>query len=467
LTLRHFPEDFLWGVATSAQQIEGGRSEDGRGDSVWDNYALKEGAIEDGSTPFRACDHYHLWRKDIELLSWLGVGAYRFSTSWSRVMPGGGPPNMAGLDFYDALVDGLLEAGIEPFVTLNHWDMPAELLEPGGWASRGTVPAFVQYARAVTERLGDRVSQWVTHNEPWVIATLGYEEGCHAPGWTDPKKALRAAHHLLLSHGLATRAIRKEAPDARVGIVLNLVPSFPHSDTDEDREAARWFDRFFNTWYLDPVFRGEYPEDGVRDRVRRGHLESEQMPFVEDGDMEIIATPIDVLGVNYYSRAVMKAGPDGEPERAAVVPEDELTEMGWEVYPDGLTDLLVRLKEDYAPGEMYITENGIALPGEEDAAGGIDDDARIAFLRGHLVAAHRAIEAGVPLRGYFHWSLMDNFEWGHGYTKRFGLFHVDFATRERTAKKSAHWYRDTIAANAVEDDEDTGSNTGDGTRRNP
>ncbi|MBD3368268.1 MAG: beta-glucosidase [Candidatus Eisenbacteria bacterium] len=467
MAVHRFPDDFLWGVATSAQQIEGARSEGGRGDSVWDAFALQEGTIEDGSTPFVACDHYHRMREDVGIMAWLGVTSYRFSTSWSRVMPGGTEPNATGLDFYDALVDALLEHGIEPFITLNHWDMPVELLEPGGWSSRGTVPAFVEYARAVAARLGDRVRFWTTHNEPWVVATLGYEDGCHAPGWRDPGAALRAAHHLLLSHGLATEAVRREVADARVGIVLNLVPSFPHSDTDGDREAARWFDSFFNTWYLDPLFRGEYPQDGVRDRVRRGHLESGRLPFVEKGDMETIQTPIDLLGVNYYTRAVMKAGPDGGPERAEPAPGAEFTEMGWEVYPDGLTDLLIRVHEEYAPGPMYVTENGIALPEPDRAGERIEDPRRIAYLRDHLIAAHRAIEAGVPLRGYFHWSLMDNFEWGHGYTKRFGLYHVDFETCERTPKASAHWYRDTIAANAVDDDEETRSSTGDGTRRNP
>jgi len=364
---------------------------------------------------------------------------------------GSGKPNEAGLDFYDTLIDGLLEAGIEPFVTLNHWDMPAGLLDIDGWSSRHTVRTFIDYVEAVTGRLGDRVRQWVTHNEPWCIATLGYEDGCHAPGWKNPQAALRAGHHLLLSHGLATQAIRDAVPDASVGIVLNLVPSYPCSDADGDHDAARWFDRFFNTWYLDPLFRGEYPEDGVRDRVERGHIESSKMPFVEDGDMKTIATPIDVLGVNYYSRAVMKAGPDGEPVRAPVRPESEITEMGWEVYPDGLTDLLVRLHQDYAPGEMYITENGIALPEPAEGPDEIDDARRIAYLRNHLLAAHRAIEAGVPLRGYFHWSLMDNFEWGHGYTKRFGLFRVNFETCERTPKKSAREYREIVAANAVGD----------------
>ncbi|HYW68629.1 MAG TPA: family 1 glycosylhydrolase, partial [bacterium] len=354
-------------------------------------------------------------------------------------------------DFYDELVDGLLAAGIEPFITLNHWDMPVGLMKHGGWASREAVGAFVEYASAVTKRLGDRVRHWATHNEPWCVATLGYEEGCHAPGLTDLPQALLAAHHLLLSHGLAVGVIRANSPEAKVAIVLNLVPSEPASKSDADRDAARQFDGMFNRWYLDPLFRGEYPEDVVADRVRRGHLESDALPFVREGDMATIGAPIDYLGVNYYSRAVMETDADGNVVGVDVVPREELTEMGWEVYPVGLTNLLVRLMRDYDPPEIYITENGIALPDVADAEDRVEDPARISFLRDHLLAAHRAIQAGVPLRGYFHWSLMDNFEWGHGYTKRFGLFRVNFETCERTPKASAEWYRDAIAANAVDD----------------
>jgi beta-glucosidase len=446
-----FPDDFAWGVATSAQQIEGGRREGGRGDSVWDWYATQKGAIEDGSDPFTACDHFHRWRGDIELMQWLGVNAYRFSTSWSRVMRGGaGGPNAAGLDFYDSLVDGLLAAGIEPFLTLNHWGMPIELMEWGGWPSRRTVDAFVAYASAATERLGDRVRFWATHNEPWCIATLGYEEGCHAPGHRSPEEALAAAHHLLVSHGLAMDVIRSKVRDARAGIVLNLSPARPHSDTEEDREAARRFDGLFNRWYLDPIFRGEYPADAIEDRARRGHLRDGRLPFVEKGDMDIVSAPIDYLGVNYYSRTAVAAGPGGDPVGAPLVPREELTEMGWEVYPEGLTDILLRVAADYGPPEIYVTENGIALP-EPREGDVLDDPERVSFLRRHVIAAHRALEQGVPLKGYFHWSLMDNFEWGHGYTKRFGLFRVNFDTCERAPKASARWYRRMIADNEIDD----------------
>lgn len=453
MATHRFPEGFVWGVATSAQQIEGGRNSGGRGDSVWDWYATQDGAIEDGSNPFRACDHYNRWRDDIKLMSWLGIGAYRFSTSWSRIMPGGdGAANATGLDFYDDLVDGLLAAGIEPFITLNHWDMPVELMKQGGWASRETVAAFVEYAAAVTGRLGDRVRHWATHNEPWCVATLGYEEGCHAPGLKDPSDALRSAHHLLLSHGMAVDVIRGNAPGAEAGIVLNLCPASPATDSGADQDAARQFDGLFNRWYLDPIFRGEYPADVVEDRVRRGHLNSGSLPFVESGDMKTIAAPVDFLGVNYYSRAVMEADPNGDPQGVAMVPDDELTEMGWEVYPQGLADTLLRVSSDYGPGSIYITESGVAFPDIADENGRVSDPCRIEFLRGHITAAHRALSAGVPLKGYFVWTLIDNFEWQHGYTKRFGLFRVNFETCERTPKESARWYRDAIAASAVDDE---------------
>jgi beta-glucosidase len=450
--MRRFPNGFLWGVATSALQIEGGQDEGGRGESVWDHYASKHGTIADGANASVACDHYHRWREDIELMKCLGVGAYRFSVAWPRVLPeGGGVPNRAGLDFYDRLVDGLLDAGIRPFVTLNHWDMPQALMSEGGWASRSTVAAFVHYADAVTARLGDRVRSWATHNEPWCIATLGYEQGSHAPGLKSPPDGLRAAHHLLLSHGRALDVIRGNSPGSEVGIVLNLCPAHPATPSQADQDAARQFDGLFNRWYLDPLFRGEYPADVVADRVRMGHLSSGTLPYVQPGDMATIRTPMDFLGVNYYSRAVMKAGPHGNAVGVGVVPDEELTEMGWEIYPRGLTDILLRVHRDYGPRRAYITESGVALPDVADGNGRVSDPRRIEFLRSHFAAAHRAIEDGVPLSGYFVWSLMDNFEWRHAYTKAFGLYRVDYDTCRRTPKESADWYRRTVALNAVDD----------------
>ena len=449
---RDFPEGFLWGAATSAAQIEGGTREGGRGESIWDRFAATPGRIEDGSDPSVACDHYHRWREDVALMKELGLGAYRFSIAWPRVIPTGtGRVNPAGLDFYDALVDGLLAAGIRPFVTLYHWDLPQVLQERGGWSERATGAAFAEYATAVARRLGDRVRDWATHNEPWCIATLGHEHGEHAPGHRDPAESLRVAHHLLLSHAWAAAAIRHEVPGAEVGIVLNLTPATPYSSSGADLDAARQFDGNFNRWYLDPLFRGSYPDDVVRDRVRWGHLAGNEMPFVRDGDLALVAAPLDFLGVNYYSRVVMRAGPEGRPEAVEAVPREELTEMGWEVYPEGLAPLLLRLTREYRVPRIYITENGIACNDPPPVDGRIADGRRIAYVRGHLAAAHEAIAAGVPLHGYFLWSLLDNFEWAHGYTKRFGLYAVDRATGRRVPKESAAWYRGIAAANAVDD----------------
>jgi beta-glucosidase len=452
MSIFHFSDDFIWGVATSAQQIEGAWDRDGRGESIWDRFASVAGNIEDGSRPHSTCRHYDRWQEDLDLIRWLGVGAYRFSTSWSRVMPaGGGTPNPAGLDFYDKLVDALLASKIEPFLTLNHWDMPQALQDRGGWPSRATCGAFAEYTVAVGRKLGDRIRYWATHNEPWCVATLGYEEGAHAPGHRDPQEALCAAHHLLLSHGQAAEILRSEVRNAEVGIVLNFSPGRPASSSDDDRDAARQFDGLFHRWYLDPLFEGRYPADAVADRVRWGQLADEALPFVQDGDLDRIRAPLDYLGVNYYGGTVLTAGPDGRPRAVAAAPREELTEMGWEVRPQGLIESLERLQRDYAVPALYIAENGAAFVDPPPHRRRIADPRRVAYLRDHLVAAHRAIALGVPLRGYFAWSLLDNFEWNNGFTKRFGLFGVDFATGERTRKDSAFWYRDAVAARAVDD----------------
>ncbi len=518
MSIFRFPKDFTWGVATSAQQIEGAWDRDGRGESVWDRFAIEPGTIEDGSRPTSSCRHYDRWQQDVELIQWLEVSAYRFSVGWSRIMPTGhGKPNPAGLDFYDRLVDALLAAGIDPFLTLNHWDMPQGLQDRGGWPARDTCAAFGDYAVAVARRLGDRVRHWTTHNEPWCVATLGYEEGVHAPGHHDPRAALRAAHHLLLSHGQATDIIRHMVPGAEVGIVLNISPGRPATTSKADDDAVRQFDGFFHRWYLDPLFRGRYPDDAIADRVRWGDLANGALPFVQAGDMDQIRAPIDYLGINYYSRTLIEAGPDGRPRALAAGPREALTEMGWAVDPEGLLVALDRIYRDYGSLPLYITENGAAfvdpppaperstehsterstehsterstehstecstersterspkciagdsalsdqtgkppghsagMPSQVDAAGNrISDPRRVAYVRDHLVAAHRALERGIKLRGYFVWSLMDNFEWNNGFTKRFGLFGVDFTTGERTPKDSAFWYRDIVAARAVE-----------------
>jgi len=450
---RHsFPAGFLWGAATSAPQIEGGRNEGGRGDSIWDRFAELPGKIADGSNPDVACDHFHRWHEDIDLMKWLGLGAYRFSIAWPRILPTGtGAVNSVGLDFYDALVDRLLEAGILPFPTLYHWDLPQTLQDRGGWAERDTAEVFVEYATVVTRRLGDRIRHWMTHNEPWCIATLGHEEGHHAPGHRDPAEALRVAHHLLLSHGWATEAMRRDVPGIEVGIVLNHCPAFPATDSEADRDAARWFDGFFNRWYLDPIFRGSYPADAIADRVAQGHLKGHDLPFVKDADLASIATPLDFLGFNYYSRAIMQAGPENRPVAVKTVSPEEFTDMGWEVYPLGLYESLLRVHREYGPSRIYITENGVAYDYPVNPDGRIPDPKRITYLHEHLLAARRAIADGVPLEGYFTWSLLDNFEWGFGYAKRFGLFAVDFETQQRIPKDSAYWYRDVVTTNAVND----------------
>jgi beta-glucosidase len=445
--MKRFSEDFAWGAATSAFQIEGAVHEDGRGESIWDRFTAEPGRISDGSDASVACDHYHRVTEDIDALRWLGVRSYRFSVAWPRVLPlGRGRVNQPGLDFYDRLVDALLAAGIEPFLTLNHWDLPQALQDAGGWPARDTVAAFVDYAAVVMSRLGDRVPRVCTHNEPWCISTLGFGTGEHAPGeraaWP---RALAAAHHLLLSHGLAVDAIRAVAPAAKVGIVLNLVPAEPASDSPADRDACRAFDGSFNRWFLDPLYGRGYPADVIADHQAAGHGD---LSFVHDGDLRAIATPTDYLGVNYYSRAVIRSSAaDNLP--ATVVASDDKTDMGWEVAPAGLLAILRRVHTEYAPGLLYVTENGAAYDTPPDDTGRVRDVLRQRYLWSHFEAAHQAIEEGIPLAGFYLWSLFDNFEWAQGYTKRFGLFWVDYDTQQRLAKDSAHMCRRIIRDNAL------------------
>jgi beta-glucosidase len=454
-----FPKGFVWGAATSAYQIEGAVNEDGRGESIWDRFARSNSRIEDGSTGDVACDHYHLWRQDLVLMNGLGLGAYRFSTAWPRVMPTGrAPVNERGLDFYDRLVDGLLERGIEPFVTLYHWDLPQSLQDEGGWASRATVAAFVDYADAVSRRLGDRVRRWITHNEPWCQSLLGYLEGRHAPGLRDWQAALASAHHLMLSHGIAVQVLRDHSPGSEVGITLNLSPSVPASPSPADVAACNYYDGYMNRWFLDPLHRAQYPEDMVREYVERGHLPKGNghgpLSFVRDGDLEAIAAKTDFLGINYYNRTVARSDripeSDNAPRTVFLAPQSDWTDMGWEVYPEGLTEMLVRVQRDYAPRKVYVTENGASYRQGPDAYGRVADEKRVRFVRDHLLAARRAIDVGVPLAGYFLWSLLDNFEWERGYTQRFGITWVDFETQRRIPKDCAFWYSEVIADNSVE-----------------
>ena len=434
-----FPDDFVWGAATASYQIEGAAQEDGRGESIWDRFCATPGKVRGGDTGAVSCDFYHRYRDDIELMRALGIGSFRFSVAWPRILPDGtGPVNQAGLDFYDRLVDALLEAGIRPTATLYHWDLPQALEERGGWPARETVAAFAAYVEVVAGRLGDRVGHWITHNEPWVAAWLGYGRGEHAPGRASEREALAAAHHLLLSHARAVEVLRRERPAAEVGITLNLTPAYPASDVEEDLAAARRVDGSVNRWFLDPIFRGEYPAD-VADRFR------ESLPEIADGDLAAIAAPLDFLGVNYYTRSVVAANPDSGDPIVVRDPRSEYTDMGWEVYPDAFYDLLVRLRGDYAPARIHVTENGAAFADVRVHDGNVRDPERQSYLEDHVAAVGRAIQAGVSVAGYYVWSLLDNFEWAHGYSKRFGIVYVDYPTLERVPKASFHWYRDLIA----------------------
>jgi beta-glucosidase len=443
--LRELSADFAWGVATAAYQVEGAVAEDGRAPSIWDTFSRRPGAVDNGDTGDQACDHYHRWREDVALMRALGVGAYRFSVSWPRVLPAGrGRVNAAGLGFYDRLVDELLAAGIRPFVTLYHWDLPQAQQDRGGWPDRGTAHAFAELAAVVGSRLGDRVGDWFTVNEPLCAAWIGHLEGTMAPGERDIARAVPASHHLLLGHGLAVAALRAAAPGpVRVGAVVNLSPCQPASRSAADIAAARRADGHTNRWWLDPLYGRGYPDDMVRVYG--------VAPPVRPGDLDVIAAPMDHLGLNYYFRQVVTDDPDGPPPRARLVtvPDAVRTDMDWEVHPDGLEELLTRVHREYRAPRVFVTENGSAWPDEVGTDGLIRDTERTEFLEQHLAAAGRAVGRGVPLAGYFVWSLLDNFEWSYGYAKRFGLVRVDYTTQARTIKNSGHRYAKIISAHAA------------------
>ncbi len=444
-----FPRDFIWGAATAAYQIEGAWNEDGRGESIWDRFTHTPGKIVDGSSGDVACDHYHRWTDDIALMQRLGLQAYRFSIAWPRILPQGrGQVNQPGLDFYNRLVDGLLAAGIEPYVTLYHWDLPQVLQDQGGWPARATAEAFVEYADVVSRALGDRVKHWITHNEPWCISFLSHHIGEHAPGWQDGPASLRAAHHILLSHGWTVPVIRRNSPGAQAGITLNFTPGDPASPSAADWEAWRYHDGYSHRWFLDPLYGRHYPADMVADFTARGFL-PEGLVFVEAGDLAAIAVQTDFLGVNFYTREIVrnKDAAGNLPQTVFPAPRSEWTDMNWEVHPDSLYNLLNRLHFEYRPPKIVITENGASYADGPDSQAQIKDERRIAYLRSHLAVAHRTIQNGVPLAGYFAWSLMDNFEWARGYLQRFGLVWVDYDTQQRLPKDSALWYRQVIANN--------------------
>ena len=463
---REFPNNFLFGVATAAYQIEGAAHEDGRADSIWDAFARVPGAVVDGHDGEVACDHYHRYESDVALMADLGLQTYRFSTSWARIRPDGGLVNQKGLDFYSRLVDSLLAKNIKPWLTLYHWDLPQALQEKGGWANRDTAALFAEYALDVHAVLGDRVDAWTTLNEPWCSSFLSYIGGEHAPGIQDPEQGLAAGHHLLLAHGLAIRELRAADPKLQLGITLNMTVADPVDPTDVgDVDAPRRNDGQHNRFFLDPIFRGEYPLDVINDVAALGFGK-----YVHDGDLAIISTPIDALGVNYYhgeavsarpaATQLHSAAPSERPKRSPFPAAEgvhshprglPVTAMDWEVQPEGLTRLLKRIKDEYTGTavKLYVTENGAAYNDIVAADGAVHDGERTQYLRVHLGAILDAIDLGVDVYGYFYWSLMDNYEWAWGYHKRFGIVRVDYETQRRTVKDSGLEYKRIIANRAL------------------
>lgn len=437
-----FPDGFAWGTATASFQIEGATKEDGRGESIWDRFASVPGNILTGETGDPASDSYHRYPEDIAVMGELGVNAYRFSVAWPRIIPDGdGDVNAAGLDYYDRVVDALLAAGVTPFITLYHWDLPQALQDRGGWANRATVDAYARYTDIVVARLGDRVTQWMTHNEPWCVSILSHEIGAHAPGLKNRKIALQVAHNVLVSHGLAVPIIRSRCPTAQVGIVLNFNPTYPATDSEADQRLARMYHAKFNLWFVDPVAGRGYPQDAWLDY-------GADVPEIQAGDMEAIQVPLDFLGVNYYSWHIShdRAGSAGHPIINRPNPVHMMA-RGWQIVPHALKDLLTWLHQDYAFPALYITENGATY---DDVLweGRVHDLARLEYLRRHIEILPGLIEAGIPLRGYFCWSLVDNFEWAAGTRDRFGLAYTDFATQQRVLKDSGYWYGRVTRANA-------------------
>ena len=446
-SVRRFPEGFVWGVATAAYQIEGGADVDGRAPSIWDTFSHQPGRIDGGDTGDVACDHYARWKEDLDLLGEVGAAAYRFSVSWSRVLPDGRTPNRAGIDFYRRLVEGLLERGITPLMTLYHWDLP-EALDLGGttgWLERDTADRFADLALLMGRELGDLVPGVTTLNEPFCSAFLGYATGEHAPGLAVPGLAFRAAHHLNLAHGRGVAALRSVLPaTAQVSLTLNLHQLTPASDSEADLAATRHVDAVANRIFLDPVLRGLYPHDLIR-----GTRHLTDWDFVREGDLVEISAPIDALGINYYNPARIAAAVDGEPTwpgtdraRGVDIPGPK-TVMGWPIVPSGLTDLLLRVHREYAV-PMMVTENGCSGRDVVEADGRVHDAVRVDYLGGHLAAVADAIDAGADVRGYYLWTLLDNFEWAWGYDKRFGVVHVDFGSQRRTVKDSGLWYREVV-----------------------
>ncbi len=443
-----FPEDFVWGLATSSYQIEGAYAVDGKGESIWDRFSHTPGKVFNGDTGDVACDHYHRSKEDVSLMKEIGLDSYRFSLSWPRILPNGtGQLNRAGIDFYKKLIEQLLNASIDPMVTLYHWDLPQSLQDKGGWVNRDVAKYFAEYAGIVFQELGDVVDKWITHNEPWVAAFNGYSSGEHAPGIRDNYASAQAAHHLLLSHGLAVARYRELGLSGEIGITLNLNPTYPATDSKEDQKAADIYDDYINGWFLEPLFKGSYPQELLA-------IYQQQLgPIpINQEDMAVISQEIDFLGINYYSRAIVKDNPEAELLKFDTVANKDAkyTAMGWEIYPEGLYDILLIINQKYTAKPLFITENGAAFPDRISTDGRVHDRERIEYFKQHLEVTDRALKAGIPLKGYYFWSLMDNFEWAHGYSKRFGFIFVDYANQQkRILKESAYWYQDVIKNNGL------------------
>lgn len=447
MLVRQYPEGFLWGAATAAYQVEGAWNEDGKGESIWDRFAHTPGRVDDGATGDVACDHYHRYPQDVAMIKVLGMNAYRCSIAWTRILPNGtGAVNPKGLDFYDRLLDELGRAGIKANVTLNHWDLPQALQERGGWTNRDCADWFADYARVVFDRLGDRVTMWATHNEPIVTSMLGYGLGMFAPGIADMSSAYQVAHHLNMAHGKAVQVFRSGSYAGKIGIVLDLHHLVPASDSELDRLACQRSLESSQYLFLDPIFNGRYPAYLME-------WLGPSAPKVQAGDLETIHQPVDFLGINYYFTNEVSHMPRGgglkTAQKIQTMPSLGYTEVGWGYAPSGLKSMLLRVKETVGDLPIYITENGCAVVDQPDAAGYVEDRERVLYMRLHLVELHKAIQAGVNVRGYFTWSLMDNFEWASGYGPRFGIVRVDYETQKRTPKLSAHWYGDVARNNRV------------------
>tara|TARA_A100001011_G_scaffold329983_1_gene355588 strand:- start:652 stop:2004 length:1353 start_codon:yes stop_codon:yes gene_type:complete len=441
-----FGKKFKWGVATSSFQIEGSNTVDQKLDSIWDIFTKQKGNIRNNDNAINACNHYELWKEDFQLIQNLGVNSYRFSISWPRIVKKNLiSKNQKGIDFYKFQIEELLEKGIKPFLTLNHWDIPQIFLEKGGWTNRDCIDYFLEYVNILSYEYGNIIENWITHNEPWVISHLGYSVGTHAPGIKSFRDYLKVSHHLLLSHGKAIPIIRENSKNSEVGIVLNLTPAYPESDSPYDKKETLLFNQFFNKWFLDPLYGNRYPVEIIEQWKTKGYL-TENLNFIKDGDYSLMSGKTDFLGINYYSRAILKNKKTNNKKFPIKNVSGEKTKFGWEVFPDGLEKLLIDINNDYKPNKIYITENGCSYDYSVNKEKQINDVNRINYFKSHLLACRNAIKKGVPLEGYFHWSLMDNFEWAEGYYHRFGLIHVDYNTYERIPKASFEWYKNFLSS---------------------